>query len=173
MGLGGRGADRGGGRCAGSIAAFGRARADGGRRTRDRRGTSRPPRSPGRRRRVARDRDRDRDRDLNPQQAPLWIFGSSERSGGAVASGRRLASIASMLSLWLTVLNSVPSTRSTVSSGRWSCYSSTHGATNHTAAAAACPAFPNRIWPWQTNLVLAYTGSFAALGCPNPRSCRA
>ena len=72
-----------------------------------------------------------------------------------MAPGRRLASTASMSSLCASVLNSVPRTRSTESSVRWSWNSSVHGATSHTAAAAACTGVPNRIWPWQISLVLA------------------
>ena len=82
-----------------------------------------------------------------------WIFFSSAESAGCVASGRRLASTASMSSLWLSSENSVPMARSTVSSPRWSWYSSVHGATSHSAAAAARPAGPNRIWPWHSQPV--------------------
>ena len=74
------------------------------------------------------------------QQVPAWIFDSSAGSAGSVAPGRRLASTASMSSLCASALNSVPSARSTESSVRWSWNSSAHGATSHTAAAAACPA---------------------------------
>ena len=48
----------------------------------------------------------------------------------------------------LSSVNSVPIARSTVSSLRSSWNSSVHGATSQTAAAAARPDGPNRIWPW-------------------------
>ena len=57
---------------------------------------------------------------LGVQQAPAWTLDSRERSAGWVASGRRLASTASVSSLWLRSPKSVPIARSTVSSGRWS-----------------------------------------------------
>ena len=47
-----------------------------------------------------------------------WIFSTSAISGAAVDSGRRLASTASMSSFWISSVKSVPSARSTVSSGR-------------------------------------------------------
>ena len=77
------------------------------------------------------------------------------RPAGCVASGRRLASTASMSSLWLSWLNSVPIAKSTVSSLLWSWYSSVQGATSHTAAAAARPDGPNRSWPWHWSRVFA------------------
>ena len=71
---------------------------------------------------------------MDPAQlpAPVWIFDNSAESAGWVASGRRLARTASMSSLWLSSVNSVPIARSTVSSLRWSWNSSTHGATSQT-----------------------------------------
>ncbi len=86
---------------------------------------------------------------------PVWILVSSEGSAGWVASGSRLASTASMSSLWVSSVKSVPIARSTVSSVRWSWYSSMHGATSQTAAAAARPDGPNRIWPWHSSRVFA------------------
>ena len=62
-----------------------------------------------------------------------------------------------MSSLRLSSENSVPIARSTVSSLRSSSNSSVHGATSQTAAAAARPDGPNRIWPWHVSRVLAYT----------------
>ena len=50
--------------------------------------------------------------------AAVWIFVSSVGSAACVASGRRLASTASMSSLWVNSLNSVPMARSTVASLR-------------------------------------------------------
>ena len=69
----------------------------------------------------------------------MWACRRSDGSVGWVASGMRLASTASMSSLRVSSVNSVPSARSTVSSVRWSWYNSVHGATSHTAAAAARP----------------------------------
>ena len=85
----------------------------------------------------------------------MWIFFSSDGSAAWVASGRRLASTASMSSLWVSSVNSVPIARSTVSSLRWSWNSSVHGATSQTAAAAARPDGPNRIWPWHSSRAFA------------------
>jgi myo-inositol-1(or 4)-monophosphatase len=58
--------------------------------------------------------------ELGVQQAPAWTLDSRELSAGCVASGRRLASTASVSSLWLRSPKSVPIARSTVSSARWS-----------------------------------------------------
>ncbi|MDT5131161.1 MAG: hypothetical protein QOE41_472, partial [Mycobacterium sp.] len=88
-----------------------------------RRVCQRPPRGPKRPASGCPETKCSRRRELSKicpsvQHASAWIFESNDRSGGAVASGRRLASTASMSSLCVNEVNCVPSARSTESSGR-------------------------------------------------------